>query len=417
MNGAGAGAGAQAGADANALAAAIAQALVIGAATAEIKAMAEQLVELGLVEDEREGMAYCPNHHTFDRALAACPRCGSDPGDAPDTNELRSDDSEILRDEDAPSGEVSADLVVDEADEVDMAERVEHLLAEEGLGANTDLIDAVTLIAEGAHAAHQGALEQLKQEQGLAHETLASIQRALDRLRSATVVSTPQSTASSGASAEISIWREGDDLRYSVADHTCHFVPTRRRDKVSLGSVKMSAAKALERSRKRRDHLLKLAAALAEQRRGFFVENDSDKAEALLEAPLTRKEIAQQIGLDEATLSRWCDYPGRLMKRRKGSDRSAQRKISTGTGVEVDTPHGMLYLADFFYAPSRLEGGDGLTQESADDLIFMYLDEGRALGDSDEAILQRLLGQEDIEIAPRTLRRYRQRLESARKGV
>lgn len=418
MNGAGAGAGAHVGANAKTLAAAqaaaIAQALAIGAATAEIRAMAEQLVELGLAEDEREGVAYCPNHHAFDRALTACPRCGSDPGNAPDSNELRSDDSEMSRDEDAPAGEEASDLVGEEADEADMAERVEHLLAEEGLGAHSDLIDAVTLIAEGGLGEQQGGLEQLKRERVLADETLAAIQRALDRLRPTAVASMTPRGVSTGSSAEISIWRDGEDLCYSVADHTRRLVLTGRGGKVFLGSVKMSAAKALERASKRRDHLLKLAAALTEQRQGFFIEIDSDKAEALLETPLTRKEIAQQMGLDEATLSRWCDYPGRLMKRRKGSDLSAKREISTGTGVEVHTPHGTRYLAEFFYAPSRLDGAEGLTQQSAEELIFGYLDEGRMVGETDENILKRLVEQEGVEIAPRTLRRYVQMRESAR---
>jgi hypothetical protein len=424
MSGAGAGAGAHAGAGARAEAAArvaaIAQALAIGAATAEIKAMAEQLVELGLVEDAREGMAYCPYGHAFDRTLTGCPRCGSEPGDAPDSNELRADDSEILGDEDAPAGEETVEPGGEEAAELDMSERVEHLLAEEGINASPDLIDVVTIVAEGELAAQQGALERVKREHGLSEDTLAAVQRALDRLRSTSTAGAHEKTlpgvASAGASAEISIWRDGDELRFSVADHMRHLLPTGRGGTVSIGSVRMSAAKALERARQRRDRLLGLASALAEERRAFFVEPDSGKAEAMLETPLTRKEVARRIRLDEATLSRWCDYPGRRMKRRKGSDPSTERELSTGTGVEVETPHGTYYLAEFFYAPSRLIGGEGLTQESAEELIFRHLDEARTRGETSEDTLKRLAEQEGIEIAPRTLRRYRQRMESVRSG-
>ncbi len=127
----------------------------------------------------------------------------------------------------------------------------------------------------------------------------------------------------------------------------------------------------------RNDTLLKTARALVKHQQGFLERGD----EAI--APLTLKEVADEIGVHESTVSR------------------------ITTGKYIQTPRGTLELKRLFAV--RLEGAD-ISGAAIKAMVRRFIDDEPAHAPLGDEIIASLLARQGIRIARRTVAKYREQL-------
>ncbi|MBI4536994.1 MAG: RNA polymerase factor sigma-54 [candidate division NC10 bacterium] len=146
---------------------------------------------------------------------------------------------------------------------------------------------------------------------------------------------------------------------------------------------RMRSALWLIRSIEQRQRTMyKVAMSLVKFQRGFL-----ERGITALR-PLTLKEVADDIGMHESTVSR------------------------VTTNKYVHTPQGLLELKYFFHRGVPGAGGEAVSSLKVKDLIHKLLtgeDDGRPL--SDQKIVERLRKEHAIEIARRTVAKYRSQLK------
>ena len=415
MNGAGAGVGAGAGsiAQAAARAAAAAAGAAIGSAAAEVRAAIDVMVDEGLLRHADDDLAYCPRNHSFDARRGRCPKCASEPDDPPSTDAILSADDELLRSEDRQVLDGEDDRWAVAADEPGFLEQLELALSEAGCSHAQGIATEVASLWKPGEEADLVPLRTLAQTRGWSEATLVSIEAAFRALARAEAPN-PTSPANSSPSADIRIWRAKSGLRWQVVDHLAGFFSTGRSGIVRLGDVRYSVQRAAELLRERGERLEALARELTRARCAFFDERDPVKAMAVLgKQPLTQKEVCDATGIPPTAMSRWCDYKGRSRRKTQGRTGGQTRDASMRTGVEIETPHGVFPLAAFFSAPARAKGGRGRTQElfeeDVEQVIAKAVDEGL-----DRSELVTLLQtQYGIDLAERTVRKYRKKAKGS----
>jgi hypothetical protein len=416
MSGAGAGAGgfanASSVAQAAARVAAAAAANAIGSSMAEVQAAVQDMIDQGLIQNEAEDLAYCPKGHAFDRALENCPKCGAEPDDPPSSDELLAADDEILRDEDRSVSDQEDDTYLEEAYEPGFLEQLEVALIESGCPQPLELALELAEMCGGELPVDDSVLKQLEEAHGWGKQELARIEHALLSLCRAENQVPAQDAGSTQSSADIRIWREGQDLRWDVIDNLQGLVQTCRSGSVVLGGTRFTHERVRKLLSERRDRLFALAKALINNRKAFFDEPDPAKAAKILRVnPLTQKEICEETGIPPTALSRWCDYRGRQKKRSKRM-LTELPETSMRIGVEVDTPHGMLPLAEFFSAPTRLKGARGRSQEASQEDVEQVLAETKDQGLDTAEIIEMVRVQHGIELEERTVRKYLKKIKS-----
>ena len=144
---------------------------------------------------------------------------------------------------------------------------------------------------------------------------------------------------------------------------------------------KIRAGKFLIRSlHQRQETILNIARQIVQRQRDFF-----DKGPAHLK-PLTMAAVAEAIGVHETTVSRAVN------------------------GKYMQTPRGLFEMRYFFSTGIRTANGDGLSNTSVKDMIaeiFRNEDPADPLSDDD---VVKILKQRGIEIARRTVAKYRMEL-------
>ncbi len=130
--------------------------------------------------------------------------------------------------------------------------------------------------------------------------------------------------------------------------------------------------------KKRNETLLKTAYAIAEAQRDFFVAGPK----AL--KPLTLKEIAEKIGVHEATVSR------------------------VANGKYVQTDWGTFEMRRFFTNAVNQEKGENISKEAAKAEISQIIQELETRGEKiSDRIISEILARRGIKIARRTVAKYR----------
>jgi len=133
--------------------------------------------------------------------------------------------------------------------------------------------------------------------------------------------------------------------------------------------------------RRRNETLLKTAQAIAEAQRDFFIEGPRGLK------PLMLKEIAEKIGVHEATVSRVVN------------------------GKFVQTDWGTFELRRFFSNAVNQESGENISKEAAKAQISQIIKELHAKGEKiSDRIIMEILARQGINIARRTVAKYRSEL-------
>lgn len=415
MNGAGLGSGAVARtsalSSAAARAGAAAAALALGGSGAEVQGAVQDMLDQGLVRRDTEHLAYCPAGHAFDCALAICPRCGAEPGSAPSSDDLVSADDEILREEDRSVSDPPDQSALDEADRPGFLERLEFALIEAGCARPLELATELAGLWRGELPGDTWALDLPVGERVWTEEDVARIGCARDSLSRAEASVLGQGRGSKESAADIRIWREGLYLRWEIVDHLQGLAPTARDGFVRLGGIRLTRDRANKLIEERKERLEALVKALVAKRKAFFDEKDSVIAMNILrDQPLTQKEVCAETGIPPTALSRWCDYKGRQTRSsKKVSGRAGG--ISLRTGIELNTPHGVLSLAEFFSAPARAKGTRGRSQEAVEREVDQVLAESKEQGLDTDEIIKKVLDDHGIDLAGRTVRKYRKNRE------
>lgn len=412
MSGAGIGSGVIAqgnlGAQLAAKVAAVAVAKAMGSSAAEVQAAVQDMIDLGFLQDQEDGLAYCPNGHSFECSKGACPTCGAEPGDPPSTNDLLSPDDEILRDEERASSEEEDDPWPLLADEPGLLEQIERVLIDCGCPDAQDVAMKLAPLWDKGSPTDSAAVLLLAKDNGWSPATVECIERAFDLiLRERERSQRPP--ADSQSFAEIRIWREDEHLRWEVTDHLAGYSATGRSGPVTLGGIQFSNhARAEKLLRERVERLEALAKEIVKRRKIFFEELDPARAKGILgREPLTQKDVCAVTGIPPAVLSRWCDYRGRTTRTSKKGGVSHKREMSTRIGVEVETPHGVFPLAAFFSKPARVTGGKGKTQDAVKESVESFLAEANKQGLNSADIAKLVLKEHGIVLAERTVRKYR----------
>ncbi|MDO5537493.1 MAG: RNA polymerase factor sigma-54 [Desulfovibrionaceae bacterium] len=157
----------------------------------------------------------------------------------------------------------------------------------------------------------------------------------------------------------------------------------RGRDEVkAYCSEKMRDAKWLIRSIEQRSKtLVKVIESVVRHQREFFENGPSGLK------PLILNEIAEDIGMHESTVSR------------------------ITSNKYIATPHGIFLLKYFFNSAVSMSDGSQVGSESVKDLIKKMVDrEDKKKPLSDDAIVKELKNQLGVEIARRTVGKYREAL-------
>ncbi|MFC7364048.1 MULTISPECIES: RNA polymerase factor sigma-54 [Bhargavaea] len=131
----------------------------------------------------------------------------------------------------------------------------------------------------------------------------------------------------------------------------------------------------------RRETLIKIVRVLAEKQQAFFIKGP----EAL--NPLTMREVAEEIGMHESTISR-----------------ATANKI-------IKTPSGTFEMKSLF--TSKLESADGLSvsQSKVKSLLRKYIDqENKSRPLSDQKLAERLKDEQGITVSRRTISKYREEM-------
>jgi len=413
---AGAGAGASAKAEMVARIAAAAAARAMGSSAAEARAAVEDMIDQGYIQDANEGLAYCPKGHSFECWRGACPTCGSDPGEPPSTNQLVSPDEEISRDEERTSSEEDDDARPMLADEPSVLEQLEFALNDSGCPDAQDVAMKLVLLWDKGPPTDIAVVHQLAEEHGWSSDAIRCMELAFERLTRAKAKHLPRQPADSQSFADIRFWRDGKEMRWNILDHLAGFTVAGRSGKVTLGGVRFrDSARAVKQIRERTAHLEALARELTTRRKDFFDANDPAEAMRTLKQPLTQKEICEAIHISPSMLSYWCDYRGRKKRKTKGDSAAQPPMTSMRVGVEVATPHGVLSLAKFFTKPSRVKGGEERSQEEIQEDVEELLGKAEKQGLNGDEIVKAVLEEHGIELAKRTVRKYKKRVAETKK--
>lgn len=414
MSGAGIGAGGVAhsslSAQLAAKVAAVAVAKAMGSSAAEVQAAVQDMIDLGFLQDQDDGLAYCPNGHSFECSKGACPTCGAEPGEPPSTSDLLSSDDEILRDEDRASSEEEDDLLPLLADVPGLLEQLERALIDCGCLDAQDVALKLAPLWDKGPPTDSAVVLRLAEDNGWLPATVECIKKAFELILLECEKGSQRPPADSQSSAEIRIWREDEHLRWEVTDHLAGYSATGRSGSVMLGGIQFgNHARAEKLLRERVERLEALARELTKRRKTFFDEADPVLAKGILgREPLTQKDVCAVTGIPPAVLSRWCDYRGRrsTRKSKKGGVRH-KSELSTRIGVEVETPHGVFPLAAFFSKSARVTGGARQTQDAVKENFESLLAEANKQGLNSADIAKLVLKEHGIVLAERTVRKYR----------
>jgi hypothetical protein len=381
----------------------------MGSNTAEAQAAVDDMIDLGYVQDANEGLAYCPNGHSFECSRGACPRCGSEPGEPPSTNELVSVDDEISRSEERTSSEEDADSESLLADESSVLEQIESALNDCGCPDAQDVAMKLAPLWHKGSPLDSEGLQQLAATQEWSLDMVRCIELAFERLAREQKKTTLRRPDSQSTSA-IRIWRDGKELRWAILNPLEGLAPTGRSGSVTLGRVVFSdSARAMKQVAERGSQLEALARILTVRRKDFFDAKDPTEAKLTLKKPLTQKEICDEIHISQSTMSYWCDYKGRKKRQTKTGKLNTPLTMSTRVGIEVETPHGVLPLAKFITKPSRLKGGENRSQEEVEETLEDVLGDLENQGLNSDEIIQAVLEEYGYDLAKRTMRNYRRR--------
>lgn len=145
---------------------------------------------------------------------------------------------------------------------------------------------------------------------------------------------------------------------------------------------RLNSAKWLIKSiEQRRSTMLKVMHSIVNHQRDFF-----DKGIAHLR-PMVLQEVADEIGMHVSTVSR------------------------VSNGKYVQTPHGIFELKFFFDGKLGVSDGEDMSAKAVKDRIRRMIDdENKAKPLSDQAIANRLTEEDGIEIARRTVAKYRDQM-------
>ena len=410
MIGAGVGVGATVHASVAARVAAAAAGIAIGTSAVEVQAVVADMLDLGLLKDINEDLAYCPAGHAFEGRLGCCPVCGSNPGEPPSMSDFLSQDDEIYRDEERTASEQEYELELIATDEPSFLEKLELALIRSGCPDFESVALAIIPIFDEL-TADASALRKLAGKVGWSPTTVKCIERAFALIAQIKTKSLKRPIVSRSP-ADVRIWRDGEHFRWKIVDHLAEYATTGRSGPVNLGGIRFTShTRAVQLLQERVQRLETLVRVLITRREGFFKAKDPMAAHKVLdEQPLTQKEVCELTGIPPAALSRWCDYKGRKTRTSKKSAGESKGEKSRRTGVEVDTPHGILPLTAFFSVPSRLRGGQNRTQEDVQENIELLLTEVDSQGLQSDAFIQMVREEHGIELAARTVRKIRKKI-------
>ncbi|HQN02837.1 MAG TPA: RNA polymerase factor sigma-54, partial [Rectinema sp.] len=189
---------------------------------------------------------------------------------------------------------------------------------------------------------------------------------------------------------DIAMWLEDGEIKVRLNDD---FVPklginrlySELASQPAKGEAEKFAREKVENARffinsikKRNETLLKTAYAIAETQRDFFVAGPK----AL--KPLTLKEIAEKIGVHEATVSR------------------------VANGKYVQTDWGTFEMRRFFTNAINQEKGKNISKEAVKAEISQIIQELEAKGEKiSDRIISEILARRGMKIARRTVAKYR----------
>ncbi|MEJ7138637.1 RNA polymerase factor sigma-54 [Amphibiibacter pelophylacis] len=191
--------------------------------------------------------------------------------------------------------------------------------------------------------------------------------------------SSARAAAAPEASAPVSSAPPADASRPDGAESGAAQRPPRP---ASMGDCLQEARWLVRNVQQRFDTLLRVAQAIVHHQAGFFEQGQS----AL--RPLVLREIAAEVGLHESTVSR------------------------VTSGKYMQTPHGTVELKFFFSSSlAREDGGEAMSSTAVRQHIARFIaaeDPQRPLSDSQ---LAAMLGAEGIQVARRTVAKYREALK------
>ena len=131
----------------------------------------------------------------------------------------------------------------------------------------------------------------------------------------------------------------------------------------------------------RRETLIKIVRVLAEKQQAFFIKGP----EAL--NPLTMREVAEEIGMHESTISR-----------------ATTNKI-------IKTPSGTFEMKSLFTSKLESAGGLSVSQSKVKSLLRKYIDqENKSRPLSDQKLAERLKDEQGITVSRRTISKYREEM-------
>ncbi len=131
------------------------------------------------------------------------------------------------------------------------------------------------------------------------------------------------------------------------------------------------------------DTILRVSQAIVERQSGFFAHG------AIAMKPLVLREIADEVGLHESTISR------------------------VTTAKYMTTPHGTFELKYFFCSSLATEAGGSAGSTAVRALIRQFVDAESAAKPLSDNQLAQMLGEQGIQVARRTIAKYRDALKIA----
>ncbi|MBK8751770.1 MAG: hypothetical protein IPL99_09000 [Candidatus Competibacteraceae bacterium] len=308
---------------------------------------------------------------------------GPDPEQEP--VELESDpDQELLDGEDRPLHEGMEEEEGDEPAEQDLAERLSEWLLALGWPEAEVEDDGLTLawVWEQKHPLTEEALRQALANRSASKRWDAELPHILQEFqRWAAEEKMPGKPTES--MEEIRIFQDHrGNWQVEIHDPLRYWQVVNPNARIPVGHGSISLARWQEMQAHYRENLEKLAEALLEKRRNFFeAKTPGQAAEILKNQPLERKQMAERIGVNASTVSRWCNK-----------------------GLRVGTPHGVYPLKAFFALAVR-----GLTEKvlARDGLLRIIAVALRECPKANSleigAYLQK---QHDLKINERSQRRY-----------
>ncbi len=131
------------------------------------------------------------------------------------------------------------------------------------------------------------------------------------------------------------------------------------------------------------DTILRVSQAIVERQKGFFAHG------AIAMKPLVLREIADELGLHESTISR------------------------VTTAKYMTTPHGTFELKYFFGSSLATEAGGNASSTAVRALIRQLVDAETPAKPLSDSQLAGMLGEQGIQVARRTVAKYREALKIA----